>query len=55
MGTNESQVDWTPQLHSIWDRLFMQLLHNNSNNKDAFFHEFWSIVVDGKRSMSMIR
>ncbi|KAI8329969.1 DNA polymerase phi-domain-containing protein [Chlamydoabsidia padenii] len=46
VGNNESQVDWTPQLHSVWDRLFSQLLTNN-NNKNASFHEFWTIVVDG--------
>ncbi|KAI8080065.1 DNA polymerase phi-domain-containing protein [Halteromyces radiatus] len=45
---NDNQVDWTPQLHSIWDRLLAPLLsmENNNNKMNASFHEFWSIVVD---------
>ncbi|CAO3601222.1 unnamed protein product [Absidia cylindrospora] len=47
LDNNENQADWTPQLHSIWDRLLPTVLSKKVNKNNASFHEFWSVVVDG--------
>ncbi|ORX57494.1 hypothetical protein DM01DRAFT_1334110 [Hesseltinella vesiculosa] len=42
MEERDKQVDWTPALHCIWDRLLDLVLNSESQR----FADFWSVVVD---------
>ncbi|CAO3635815.1 unnamed protein product [Cunninghamella echinulata] len=57
MTDDKQQITWTPQLHSVWDRLLNQVLpttattttneqQKSKNRNQCTFTEFWTIVVD---------